>query len=307
MQTKKDSSMGSEELSANKSTQIIIPGDILYTKFAYATTINSLYIFKLLQKYISSRNLHLQNTCCDLKHTNCNTLLLIIAIRFNAINIVKHLLKSGTNPNCFQTEFRYTRPCAIVYCSPLHYAVEGQRFEIAKLLLENGADCNLPAKRNHDPLLPLLSAYLNRDDEMIALLISYGANVYSNLEFFLAFSSIIDKPKRNKLFPEVTERKNLTRMIFESQNLNCNLLSKKYDINDYYENVPSSFALALETKNADVQFLKFVYLNKQMCDLLVLFQMRNETKSLFYENYFPVDLFQVVLEYVVICIMLNDV
>jgi ankyrin repeat protein len=56
---------------------------------------------------------------------------------------------------------------------PLHSAVAGQHLEIAKLLLDHGADANAVQA---DGFTPLHGAAENGDDDMVTLLLAYGAN-----------------------------------------------------------------------------------------------------------------------------------
>ena len=65
--------------------------------------------------------------------------------------------------------------------TPLHEAIRSKDIEVVRYLLEKGADVNLRTiERNGKGGSPLYLArkYVNEDDPLIALLLSYGAKHY---------------------------------------------------------------------------------------------------------------------------------
>ena len=88
-----------------------------------------------------------------------------LACFFGHQNIVKYLLEKGADVNIrSNNNFRVM---------PLHSAVASKNIDIAKLLLEYGANAN--AKQQQD-ITPLHQAADNGDFEMIKLLLKYNAD-----------------------------------------------------------------------------------------------------------------------------------
>ncbi len=75
------------------------------------------------------------------------------------------LLKGGADPNLLDNH----------HCAPLHYASAGFETDLAKLLLENGANID---PQDDDGNTPLSNAVFNSDGhgELITLLLTSGAD-----------------------------------------------------------------------------------------------------------------------------------
>ena len=96
------------------------------------------------------------------------------AIKQNDLKSVKALIKKGAtiNQSPFLTEH---------FIAPLNLAASLGHFKIANFLLENYADVAISDKKGY---VPLKHAYLRKDQDMIELLIGYGADYspYPHLE-----------------------------------------------------------------------------------------------------------------------------
>ena len=80
--------------------------------------------------------------------------------------MLKLMLDNGADPNVEN----------VMRMTPLDVAVKLHCFESINILLENGADPNFSLKkRGDDALTPLGLAKMNNDDEVIELLLRYGA------------------------------------------------------------------------------------------------------------------------------------
>ncbi|EAY19904.1 ankyrin repeat protein, putative [Trichomonas vaginalis G3] len=86
---------------------------------------------------------------------------LIIACRYNYIEIAKVLIQNGVNVN------------GTKYEKPLIISTQNNFFEISNLLIENGADVNCCLYKNNTPLF---NACLNNNVELVKLLIEKGAH-----------------------------------------------------------------------------------------------------------------------------------
>jgi ankyrin repeat protein len=95
---------------------------------------------------------------------------LLAAIERDDLSAVKSLLASGAplEPNRWRRLWRRHE------AMPLQLAVIRRRNEIAKCLLDHGAD---PNRGTESHLLPLAAAAYNRDLAMMELLVSHGADV----------------------------------------------------------------------------------------------------------------------------------
>lgn len=97
--------------------------------------------------------------------------LLRIAVTHNRSEILAMLLDAGFDPD---ERIRFTQGDEDVAASwgmPLQAAVILERHEMARLLLERGADANASIYASGDPVR---SAYEGRDERMVALLEQYG-------------------------------------------------------------------------------------------------------------------------------------
>ena len=88
--------------------------------------------------------------------------MLIYSIMENNFELLKLFIKYGGNPNADE----YTR-------TALSAAIENNNFDIVKYLLDAGADPNL--KIRHKGLTPLQLAQRESTENIVSLLISYGA------------------------------------------------------------------------------------------------------------------------------------
>ncbi len=96
--------------------------------------------------------------------------LLQIAVQNDDIDIVRLLLDLGLHPDDrHQLQHYESRPYS--WGEPLSNAAGNSRYEIAELLLENGADPNASIYASANPVG---AAYNNRDDRMKGLLFRYG-------------------------------------------------------------------------------------------------------------------------------------
>ena len=88
---------------------------------------------------------------------------LIFAAKYNRTDFIEPLLQNGANPNAQD----------IAGCTALFYTiVYHQNVAVARILLEYGADVNLPYKND---FTALKYAKIDRNEEMIQLLLEYGA------------------------------------------------------------------------------------------------------------------------------------
>lgn len=96
---------------------------------------------------------------------------LALACFFGHLDIVIYLLEKQANPN-LHAQNNY-RVC------PLHSAVASRHFDIAVVLLENGADVNA---KQMSGITPLHQAAHNGQKEMVELLLRYKAEVNARME-----------------------------------------------------------------------------------------------------------------------------
>ncbi|XP_076285606.1 uncharacterized protein LOC143211647 [Lasioglossum baleicum] len=89
------------------------------------------------------------------------------AVRCGNQELVEDLLKNGADVNMLHggLDFRH---------SLLHKAVDGKQVQMAKLLINYGANVNVKDTREKTPIV---TAILNRDTEMIELLLTNGADI----------------------------------------------------------------------------------------------------------------------------------
>ena len=92
------------------------------------------------------------------------------AIFNNNLRLTKYLLDKSANPNALY-ENRIT---------PLIASIDLNFWDIAKVLIENGADVNLKDEKNNTPLSKAIFHYEGNPD-LIKLLLSMGADPYQNL------------------------------------------------------------------------------------------------------------------------------
>lgn len=78
------------------------------------------------------------------------------------LELVKYHIRMGVDPNYQHPEFM---------CTPLIGSIQNQQFEIAKFLLENGANPNI--KEDFGPHTPLSMAKFTKNQQIIYLVESY--------------------------------------------------------------------------------------------------------------------------------------
>ena len=109
----------------------------------------------------------------DVANSNhpCKKLLSREERRNRAIKVSLYLLERGVDIN-YQDKNGATA---------LYTAVHWQRFELAELLLSKGANPNIGSTKNFINL-PLISATVKKNMDLIILLISYGADIEQAFE-----------------------------------------------------------------------------------------------------------------------------
>lgn len=96
---------------------------------------------------------------------------LMIASAYGYTDIVEYLIKNKANVNA-KTKVSEDEIFEYVQ-TPLTYAIQGRNAKIVELLLKNKADVINESLGS----TPLIRASVNGDDEIVKLLIKYGANV----------------------------------------------------------------------------------------------------------------------------------
>jgi len=101
---------------------------------------------------------------------------LFAAAKTGDLELVKYHIKMGVNPNYQHPEFM---------CTPLIESIQHQQFEVAKYLLENGADPSI--KEDFGPHTPLSMAKFSKSQKMITLVEAHLAkqlltNKHSNMK-----------------------------------------------------------------------------------------------------------------------------
>ena len=104
---------------------------------------------------------------------------MLSAIHEGNIDLVKYHINNGVNPNYQHPEFLTT---------PLIESIASEKYEIAKFLLENGADPGLKAGFSTDS--PISVAKKTKNKEIIQLLKSY---LPRKRNIFLVFKGMIRK------------------------------------------------------------------------------------------------------------------
>jgi len=104
----------------------------------------------LLQKY-SRANLKNKMAAGDWKE-------LFAASQKGDLELVKYQIKMGVDPNYQHPEFM---------CTPLIESIQHQQFEVAKYLLENGADASI--KEDFGTHTPLSMAKFTKNKKLITL------------------------------------------------------------------------------------------------------------------------------------------
>ena len=99
---------------------------------------------------------------------------LLTAIDKENISVIKQHIDAGTNLN----DYPIPKGLPFEGAEPLTLAVLKGNAEIVQLLLDNGADIEIKAK-NKDEATPLHWAAFFQQEEMVSLLIEFGANVNS--------------------------------------------------------------------------------------------------------------------------------
>ena len=110
--------------------------------------------------------------CCDSDHLYPEPKGLFDAAKNKDVRWIQYFIENGNYINEFNEHYyNYT---------PLHISALNSNIEIAKMLIENGADINSNAKNN---LQPIHVAALNNNLELIKLLIKNGANINAKDQF----------------------------------------------------------------------------------------------------------------------------
>jgi len=92
------------------------------------------------------------------------------AIFQNNIEAVKYLLSASANSNALYDQS----------VTPLIAAIDDKRWNIARLLIENGADVNLKDANNNSPLSKAIF-HFDGDASLIEMLLRHGADPYQDL------------------------------------------------------------------------------------------------------------------------------
>ena len=113
---------------------------------------------------------------CENSSTKTETLSvdLLTAIEKENIALITQHIDTGTNIN----DYPIPKGLPFEGAQPLTLAVLKGNAEIVKLLLDNGADIEIKAK-NKDKATPLHWAAFFQQEDMVSLLIKFGANVNS--------------------------------------------------------------------------------------------------------------------------------
>ena len=140
-----------------------------------------------------------------------------------------------------------------------HFAVQSNNVEIAKVLIENGADVNdkFPKPNNHEFVYLLCYAAKHNFTDMICLLIENGAEIY--------FTHLHDILKNN----------NLNVVEFIARNIDL--------INGYFI-INNTLSLAIMYKQTDIIKTFLCHVNMDFYGFLLLFESFKTFKLMVYLN-----------------------
>jgi ankyrin repeat protein len=139
----------------------------------------------------------LKNENIDLSQKNefGNTPLHVACNPIDAINagIVELLLKYPLDINAR----------GIDDCTPLYYAIGKGDNDIVKLLIDNGADVNIPDSHGNTPLMAAADMF-DDDDTILKLLLENGADPYQKNNYGISVYKLLEMPRNESirhLFP----------------------------------------------------------------------------------------------------------
>ena len=108
---------------------------------------------------------------------------LIHSIFEDSVSMCSSILKRGVDPN--QPDENNVRP--------LYYAAKFGNFDICKLLIDHGADCNLPSEVHGEFVFPLTIPLQKSDEKLCELLVSSGHNLNYTFRHSESFTDTVSR------------------------------------------------------------------------------------------------------------------
>lgn len=150
--------------------------------------------------------------------------------------------------------------------TPLHLATRINNFEIAKILVENGADVNVFDNEN---MTPLMRASISGSDEIIKLLLQHKAN-----------ASLLSSVKKSVIYYSTySSCSNCLNNLFDAYDFKENM--KKSVLN---EQLTNSYQVARNREDSVIQKILENYLNKGTVGKKYRFSFDGEPKVIEEEN-----------------------
>eukprot|EP01029_Cantina_marsupialis_P028359 TRINITY_DN776054_c0_g1_i1.p1 TRINITY_DN776054_c0_g1~~TRINITY_DN776054_c0_g1_i1.p1 ORF type:complete len:287 (+),score=87.19 TRINITY_DN776054_c0_g1_i1:32-862(+) len=149
-------------------------------------------------------------------HAAANDHMDVVKLMLDDLNVSKQAINTAMMSSCFFGRFKMVSfllqngaeinntDCLEEGSPALLFAVEGNKIDVAALLLRKGADANIV---NNEGLSPLMQAVMNENVEMMRLLISHGADLHSNAipASFIKNPAVVDVLKQFSYDYEVDE------------------------------------------------------------------------------------------------------